>query len=88
MSVEKTLKERGKVYGNFMDQARIGQALKTVVYGTDPRDLAPDQLEAIEMICTKVARILNGNPNYLDNWIDIAGYATLVASRLAAEESK
>ena len=41
-----------------------------------------DQAEAIDMIFSKLARILNGDPNYADNWIDIAGYATLVADRL------
>jgi hypothetical protein len=41
-----------------------------------------DQIEALEMIFSKLARILNGDPNYADSWIDIAGYATLVADRL------
>lgn len=44
--------------------------------------LAADQKEALEMIAHKVGRILNGDPNYDDSWIDIAGYATLVAKRL------
>jgi hypothetical protein len=34
------------------------------------------------MICHKMARIMNGDPNYVDSWADIAGYATLVANRL------
>lgn len=34
------------------------------------------------MIFNKVARILNGNPNYADSWVDIAGYAKLVSDRL------
>jgi len=34
------------------------------------------------MIFSKIARILNGDPNHLDSWTDIAGYATLVADRL------
>ena len=38
--------------------------------------------EALEMICTKMARIINGDPTYADNWLDIAGYAKLVADRL------
>ena len=42
----------------------------------------PDQREAMEMICQKMARIMNGDPNYSDSWHDIAGYATLVANRL------
>jgi|SRR5688572_53085 len=44
--------------------------------------LAADQREALEMNAHKVARILNGDPDYSDSWRDIAGYATLVADRL------
>jgi hypothetical protein len=49
-------------------------------------DLDADQLEALEMICHKIGRIVNGDPNYADSWIDIAGYAKLVADRLEGVE--
>jgi transposase len=80
-----TLDERGKRYGLFVGQAQASQELKAVMYRipTD-RDtpMDPDQREAMEMICQKMARIMNGDPNYSDSWHDIAGYATLVADRL------
>jgi hypothetical protein len=44
--------------------------------------IAADQIEALDMICHKIGRILNGDPNYADSWVDIAGYAKLVADRL------
>jgi hypothetical protein len=44
--------------------------------------LAPDQIEALDMIAHKIARILNGDPDYADSWDDIAGYAKLVGDRL------
>jgi hypothetical protein len=44
--------------------------------------LTDDQWEAMEMIAHKLARIINGDPDYHDNWADIAGYAKLVADRL------
>lgn len=44
------------------------------------------QREAIEMICHKLARIVNGDPYYADSWTDIAGYAKLVADRLERTE--
>ena len=47
--------------------------------------LAPDQQEALDMICHKVGRIVNGDPDYIDSWDDIAGYARLVADRLRGE---
>jgi len=31
---------------------------------------------------------LNGDPNYDDSWVDIAGYATLIAKRLQSEADK
>jgi len=52
----------------------------------DWHELDADQQEALEMIAHKIARILNGDPNYVDSWVDIAGYAKLVADRLAKGE--
>ncbi len=34
-----------------------------------------------EVIADKIARILNGDPNYKDNWHDIQGYAKLAEDR-------
>lgn len=82
MSIEKTLKQRQKTYGDFEKHAAISQELKSVLWKHDYQDLAPDQCEALEMICHKIARILNGDPDYFDSWHDIAGYSTLVANRL------
>jgi hypothetical protein len=44
--------------------------------------LAFDQREAIDMIIHKLGRIINGNPDKVDSWRDVAGYSTLVADRL------
>jgi hypothetical protein len=79
------LDERGKRYGKFKDHAEISQRLKYVVSARKDV-LADDQREALEMICHKIARIINGDPNYADSWIDIAGYAQLVADRLQGIE--
>ena len=35
-------------------------------------------LEALHMIFHKIGRLVNGNPNHRDSWVDIAGYAQLV----------
>lgn len=79
------LEERGSRYGDFIDHATVTQALKSVIYNrlkTRRRCMAPDQWEAIDMICHKLGRIANGDTDYVDSWDDIAGYATLVADRL------
>lgn len=81
-----TLQERGKRYGKFTRHAYITQALKTVIHqGLQERTdllIADDQMEALDMICHKIGRIVSGDPDYADSWHDIAGYAQLVADRL------
>ena len=42
--------------------------------------------EALFMIAHKIGRIVNGDPWYADSWVDIAGYAKLVADRLEGIE--
>lgn len=92
-NITDTLEERGKRYGKFTGHAEITQALKSVIAQHTPGErrlpegkwvshLAADQQEALDMICHKIGRILNGDPDYADSWHDIAGYAQLVADRL------
>jgi hypothetical protein len=77
------LGERGKRYGRFEHHAHIAQSLKQFMAQTSGWDrLSADQREALDMVQHKIARILNGDPNYSDSWVDIAGYAKLVADRL------
>lgn len=87
--IAQLLDERGKRYGEFSAHARITMGLKTAirdhVYSHDVK-LQPDQWEALDMICHKVGRIVNGDPNWVDSWDDIAGYATLVAQRLRNDD--
>jgi hypothetical protein len=84
-NVDATLAERGKRYGTFTGHALITQTLKTYIrecLATRHRVLHADQQEALDMICHKIGRIVNGDPDYHDSWHDIAGYAKLVADRL------
>lgn len=81
--VSGTLAARASRYGKFNGVAQITQALKVVMRTTPNWDsLSFDKKEALETIAQKIARILNGDPNYHDSWHDIAGYAELVASAL------
>lgn len=84
-TITDTLTERGKRYGTFIGHAEVTQALKGILINhanAHDKDLADDQKEALEMICHKLGRIVNGDPDYADSWVDIAGYAKLVADRL------
>jgi uncharacterized protein YdhG (YjbR/CyaY superfamily) len=83
--VDAILNERATTYGRFVDVAEIAQEIKaTIRIGDTNRseELPADQIEALDMIASKMGRILGGDSNYVDSWIDIAGYATLVADRL------
>lgn len=85
--VDAILDERGKRYGKFKDHARISQEMKRVMQKTNGwNNLGATGREALEMIAHKIARILNGDPTYADSWVDIAGYAKLVADRLEGLE--
>jgi len=83
--VDETLDERAKDYGKFKDGAALMQGIKRLLAdhaAKHDKTFADDQWEALEMIVHKMARIVNGNPDKVDSWVDIAGYATLIADRL------
>jgi uncharacterized protein YdhG (YjbR/CyaY superfamily) len=83
--VDKVLDTRAEQYGSFMQSSDTVIRIKGIMHNAIARNevhLYPDQLQALDMIATKISRIVHGNPNHLDSWIDIAGYATLVADRL------
>lgn len=87
--VDAILNERATAYGRFVDVAEIAQEIKATIRIGDTNRmgdrLPADQIEALDMIASKIARILSGDSDYVDSWIDIAGYATLVADRLQGE---
>ena len=82
-SIQDILAERGNRYGVFAQHANITQNIKTTMHACPQwHNLADDQKEALDMIAHKIGRILNGDPNYLDSWVDIVGYTQLVIDRL------
>lgn len=80
--IEQVLNERGKRYGDFTDHACIAQDLQTTMHKANWYKLDAVQRQALTVIADKIARILSGDPNYDDNWIDIQGYAKLAQDRL------
>ena len=82
-SLAATLKERGGRYGEFKDNAKVAQGIK-VWMRSDVRwiDLAEYQREALDIIASKISRIVTGDPMHPDNWHDIQGFAKLVEDRL------
>jgi hypothetical protein len=84
--IDAILDERGSRYGKFTTHAQVTQRLKDVM-ASHPGwyRLSDSQKEALEMIVHKVGRILNGDPNYVDSWDDIAGYTLLIVKELRGE---
>jgi hypothetical protein len=81
--ISATLAERGGRYGQFIDHATIAQGLQDVLRNADNwNKLDVDMKQALTVIADKMARILNGDPYYEDNWHDIQGYAKLVEDRI------
>lgn len=88
MSIQETLNQRAKTHGCFIENGRIMQALKMeMINSVNWNSLQPHQKEALQMIQHKIGRILSGNPNEPDHWLDISGYATLVVNILTEEKS-
>lgn len=84
--VDATLAERGSRYGNFLSHANITQQIKQRMQDSPNwHKMQPDQREALEMTAHKIGRILNGDPDYIDSWLDIEGYIRLVRVRLEQE---
>lgn len=78
MKTEQLLEQRETIYGDFDRVANMAQQLKSIIHdGETYLSLSGAQKEALDLIATKIARAVNGSPEYLDNWTDIAGYAKL-----------
>jgi hypothetical protein len=82
--VDNLLDEREKRYGQFKAHTEISQGIKLAMHQTPQWNaLKPHQKESLDMIAHKIARILNGDPDYPDNWRDISGYSELVVRELS-----
>lgn len=87
MTVEDTLKNRGSVYGDRNTQAIAEMHLKDYFRQQQSWNrMSANMQSTMDLIATKLSRILVGDPAYLDNWHDIAGYATLVEKELVPSD--
>lgn len=88
--VDVITKARGSVYGPFLHNSIVAQAIKAAMRNIpDPDNLGQrwealplDVREGLDLIALKISRIVTGDPEYLDNWDDIGGYAKIVADRI------
>jgi hypothetical protein len=85
-TLDALLEARGRTHGDYAVHALITQDLKRVIthhVGHLDRRLDDDMQESLDMVAHKIGRIIAGDPGFADHWADIAGYAQLVANRLA-----
>jgi hypothetical protein len=79
---QQLITERAKSHGDFNATAQCAQMLKHVIAGQlGAKVLTFYQQESLDMICLKVGRIVAGDDDLREHWVDISGYAMLVAER-------
>ena len=87
--IEEVLNQRQATYGSFTKNAEISQMMKYfMTQGTNYKQMPVPHREALEMIVHKIARIVNGDPNYIDNWVDIIGYSQLVIEEIKSYDEE
>ena len=75
--IKEILEEREKTHGNYENVAITAQHIKVAIRaGINYQEVDPVLMESLDMIATKMARIVNGT-QHLDHWLDIGGYAQL-----------
>lgn len=87
--IEEVLNQRQATYGSFTKNAEVSQMLKYfMAQGTNYKQMPMAHREALEMIVHKIARIVNGDANYIDNWVDIIGYSQLVIEEIKSYDKE
>ena len=83
VDINEVLGARNSTHGDYADHARATQYIKrAMVLQPGWERLNDMQRESLEMIAHKIGRILAGDPNYHDHWVDISGYSTLILRSL------
>jgi hypothetical protein len=93
MTNEPPIDTRTATHGDYTNSAQVAQHLKlTIRNAHNWNRLSNDKREALDLIMTKVSRIMSGEPNEPDHWLDIEGYAKLARERVtetsAAREAR
>lgn len=70
------LDRRGATHGDYRAMSTRIQQIKTIMrMGSKWTDMSEPQKEALELIATKIGRIIEGDPKFKDHWDDLGGYA-------------
>jgi len=78
MQTTDLLNERQTTHGSFEMNAIVAQRLRALFRECTSWHALPDvQKESLDMIATKVSRILSGQGDFVGHWEDVEGYAAL-----------
>ena len=89
MTIDPPIEARHETHGDYTNTAQVSQHLKTTIRNArNWARLSNDKRESLDMIMTKVARIMSGEPNEPDHWLDIEGYAKLARERLIETQAQ
>ena len=89
MAIDPPIEARHETHGDYTNTAQVSQHLKTTMRNArNWNRLSNDKRESLDMIMTKVARIMSGEPNEPDHWLDIEGYAKLARERLSETQAQ
>lgn len=85
-AIKKVLDHRGSTHGDFAHGAVISQRLKLALAGgVNWETMDVVQREALEAVMGKLARIVTGDPNFIDHYRDIIGYTQLALDYTAKQ---
>lgn len=73
-------------YGDFIDYAMVSQDIKMVLFKYLAGETVMSyQVEALEMIARRLARLIAGDVHHAEEWWALSDYARLVADELERE---
>lgn len=85
--LNKIIQERESQHGGFIHNSQTSQIIKHAMRTSKEwQNLNMSMRESLEMIAHKISRIVCGDPENPDSWLDIAGYAILIAKALKNNE--
>ena len=82
--VTDVLKDRGAIYGPFEESSKICYGLFGAVLHLYPFKQIPTVFVGNFHIAGKISRLYR-TPNHEDSWLDIAGYAKLIADSIRSK---
>lgn len=86
MNLDETLDARRTQYGKFKENTIVMQGIKDLMRSAPGwAAMSADKRESLDMIASKIGRIVFGNAENIDSWHDIAGYAKLIEDVLASQ---